>query len=178
MIGDNLKALRIKNKLTLRDLAKEFNLSYSTIGKYERGVLTPDIEILKKYSIYFKVSVDTLLDLSYSDIGSDFLIPHHNDMVRQINSLEDNSEEKKTFFKLIQLINILSEDYLYHGKEIKDNIMQTYIKIISIFVDIKNISNNYYGENKNKDAALKAKFYDLKIELDKYVQELFDIYLE
>lgn len=59
-IGKNIKQVRIDNKLTLRELAKELKTSHSTINAYELGqtlILTAfAYQICKKY----KVSLDWL----------------------------------------------------------------------------------------------------------------------
>lgn len=59
-IGKNIKQIRIDNKLTLRELAKELKTSHSTINAYELGqtlILTAfAYQICKKY----KVSLDWL----------------------------------------------------------------------------------------------------------------------
>lgn len=60
IIGNNLKRLRQKNNLTLRNLAKELNTTSSTISAYEMGktlILTSfAYQLAKKYQI----SLDTL----------------------------------------------------------------------------------------------------------------------
>lgn len=59
--NQRLKELRNKNKLKQSDLAKEISLTQSVISKYEKGLITPDADILNKLSTLFEVSVDYLL---------------------------------------------------------------------------------------------------------------------
>ena len=45
---NRIKNLRLENDLSLRELASELNISYSSLGKYERGEQEPSFETLKK----------------------------------------------------------------------------------------------------------------------------------
>lgn len=56
-----LKALRIENKLTQKELGQRLKLSESTIGMYERGERQPSIELTKKIASFFGVSRSYLL---------------------------------------------------------------------------------------------------------------------
>lgn len=180
MLGDNLRAIRKKNKLTLRDLAKIFNLSYSTIGKYERGDLTPDIDILKKYAEYFNISIAYLLDLSSLDVvNANFLTSHSNDFFNKINNLQKNSKEQMLFLQLIKLTNILGEDYLYFNKSVDDGILQNYIDILKLLIKIKAINENAPNNQKDlKKMYYKSEFFDIKTKLINKIDELFDLYLK
>ncbi len=56
-----LRELRKQKNLSMKELAKIFNLSESTISLYERGLHEPEIDTLKKFATYFGVSTDYLL---------------------------------------------------------------------------------------------------------------------
>lgn len=60
-LGENIKNLRIKKGLTRQDLAKELNVSDSTISRYENNKREPNIETLNKISQYLNVPLKTLL---------------------------------------------------------------------------------------------------------------------
>lgn len=62
MLGDMIKLLRQKKKITQADFAKILNISPSTIGMWEQNRRSPDNETLKKISEFFNVSVDYLLE--------------------------------------------------------------------------------------------------------------------
>ena len=64
MFASRLRALRKERGLTLQQLAKHFNMSHSTLSKYETGNRKPDIEMLKKLSEYYGVSIDYLIGKS------------------------------------------------------------------------------------------------------------------
>jgi len=57
----NLKELRIKNKKTQQEVAKDLNLSTITYNRYETNKREPDINTLIKLADYFNVSVDYLI---------------------------------------------------------------------------------------------------------------------
>ncbi|WP_250673513.1 helix-turn-helix transcriptional regulator [Paraclostridium ghonii] len=61
MFSERLKKLRCDNDMKQADLAKILGVSASTIGMYEQGRRTPDLEVLNKIATHFQVSVDYLL---------------------------------------------------------------------------------------------------------------------
>lgn len=68
MRGDmiRIKELRTQMHKSLRDVASELNISYSSLSKYERGVQQPSYETLMKMADYFNVTTDYLI--GYTDI--------------------------------------------------------------------------------------------------------------
>lgn len=60
-IGIKIEKLRIKRKLSQRNVALHTGISNGTISRIESGTVNPDIDTLNKLAIYFKVSVDYLL---------------------------------------------------------------------------------------------------------------------
>ncbi len=63
VFAERLKSLRIEHGLTQEQLAKEVGLSQSGIARWESGSQIPNIEIAKKFAIFFKVSIDYLAGL-------------------------------------------------------------------------------------------------------------------
>lgn len=59
--GARLKEIRIKNKITLRELAKILNVNFSTISRWENGEISPSINYLKSICDYFDISADYLI---------------------------------------------------------------------------------------------------------------------
>lgn len=56
-----LKSLRKSKGITQTELAKNFNVSKSTISMYELGEREPSFEVLEKLSSFFDVTIDYLL---------------------------------------------------------------------------------------------------------------------
>lgn len=66
---ENLKRLRIQQGLSQQALAEKFNLTQQSIYKYENGLAEPDIETLKKFAVFFGISVDYLVcNSAYSNV--------------------------------------------------------------------------------------------------------------
>lgn len=60
---NNLKRLREKRKLSVRELAEILNISHSTISKIENGVTHFNNDYIKVFTEFFGVSADYLLGL-------------------------------------------------------------------------------------------------------------------
>ena len=63
-IGKRLKAIRLKNKLTQKELAKVLNTTQSNISSYENGNTLILTAFLYNYAKYFNVSLDYLVGRS------------------------------------------------------------------------------------------------------------------
>ena len=61
IIGNNIKKLRLNNKLTQEQLASELQISRTNITHYEQGKRKPKLEMIIKISEYFNVSIDYLV---------------------------------------------------------------------------------------------------------------------
>lgn len=63
-IGETLREIRKRNKISTQAVsivAKdvfEFNISYKTIERYERGEVYPSVEYLQFVARYFRYSID------------------------------------------------------------------------------------------------------------------------
>ena len=61
-LGDNIKELRKKKKITQNEFAKKINKSESTVQKYESGSVTPDIKTLNKIAGILEVPFNELIE--------------------------------------------------------------------------------------------------------------------
>lgn len=59
-MDNNLKKLRLKNKLTQKELADIVGISQQQLSQYEKGINYPKIEIAKKISDFFKISINDI----------------------------------------------------------------------------------------------------------------------
>ena len=68
-LAANLKVLRELKKLSQEQMADQLKITRARLGAYEEGRNEPPVDILVKFSDYFKISVDALLrgDLSKTD---------------------------------------------------------------------------------------------------------------
>ena len=66
-MGDNLgmiglKLIRKKRKYSQLKVALDLNISREALSHYENGRRSPDIQMLRKMSEYFDVSIDFLIN--------------------------------------------------------------------------------------------------------------------
>ena len=66
-IGNKIKELRVKNKVTQEELAKVLQVSTQAVSKWENGG-SPDLELVPSIATYFSVTTDYLFDMKDSDI--------------------------------------------------------------------------------------------------------------
>ena len=61
-VMNRIKDLRQAQGLTQEELGKKINVEKSAISKYEKGIVIPNGDVLKRLSAIFNVSTDYLLD--------------------------------------------------------------------------------------------------------------------
>lgn len=61
MIGDNLKLLRKRRKLSQEEIATELSLTRSSYSGYENGVAEPNLTTVIKFSEYYNIPLDKLI---------------------------------------------------------------------------------------------------------------------
>ena len=60
-IGEKIKELRNKNKLTQQELGDKLFVSNNTVSKWERGTLLPDIDNIKKLAEVLDTNVESVI---------------------------------------------------------------------------------------------------------------------
>ena len=129
-IGDKIKELRLKNKLTQAQLAEKLFVSRQAITNYERNANRPDVEILKKLADIFDVNVEYFLDDVDKD---DSLTEMEENNEEDIIINENTSKKKKSIIKKIIIIT----------SSIITLIISTFVIVsICIFVEERNIKKN------------------------------------
>ena len=63
ILGENIARLRKERGMTQEDLARELNISYQAVSKWENGVSSPDISNIKLLAQFFGVSIDMLFGM-------------------------------------------------------------------------------------------------------------------
>lgn len=69
-LGLKLRTYRKAKQLTLSDLAKVLNRSLATVGKYEKGEISIDLEVLIDWCRYLEIDIATLLPGTIEKEGS------------------------------------------------------------------------------------------------------------
>lgn len=62
-IGEKIKELRQKNRMTQEQLASCLNVTFQTVSKWETGVSSPDLSLIVPITRLFRISADELLGI-------------------------------------------------------------------------------------------------------------------
>lgn len=60
-IGDKIKMLRCERNITQAQLANHLHVTAQAVSKWEKGIASPDINLLVPIADFFGVTVDYLL---------------------------------------------------------------------------------------------------------------------
>jgi transcriptional regulator with XRE-family HTH domain len=82
-LGSRLRDIRLKSGLTLRELARQANVSPSFISQIENGKSQPSVATLYSFSQLLNVSVDELFDRTPTDAPQETVIFDADSMSRE-----------------------------------------------------------------------------------------------
>jgi len=95
-IGEHIMMLRKKKKLSQSALGKAIGTSGDIIGRYERGLITPSIDVIIKIADTLDSSIDFLVGKTSLELDTYTL--------RRIEDISSLSEENKSFvYKMIDM---------------------------------------------------------------------------
>ena len=116
-IGNRIKELRTSKNLTQEDIAKMVKVSKATISNYEKGKVSPPIELLIKLAERYDVSIDWLCGLSNEEIPR--LMSYGDAFFRlvEIDKVIGFSVEDVTFFSNLRGTAVLFEATLTKALE-------------------------------------------------------------
>lgn len=102
-VGKKIKKIRENKGLTQSELANKCGILYQTIGKYERDVLNPKIETIKKIAKALGVDYIELLDT----------VPHELLTIKKLEKALDKAceELEKWDIKNFDNIQVTKEDW-------------------------------------------------------------------
>lgn len=92
--------LRKRADLTQVELAKKLGVSRSTIGNYEKGIRTPDYEMLEKIADFFNVDLNFLLGKSGNEA----------DLYKRYAEAEFKEKAEKEILRLFRKLNSDGQD--------------------------------------------------------------------
>lgn len=109
-MGNNLKTIRSNSGKTQKQVAEELGISLSAYRKYEQGTRRLTDELLLQLSIYFSVSVDSILESKFSASLSSPSFLEDSEMRSIVNTAvsEMNREDRQQFRKLLASYMALS----------------------------------------------------------------------
>ena len=107
--ADRLKYLRKeKGNVTQEEVAKSVNISRTTMLRYEKNEIEPNISTVVDLAKYFGVSLDWLA--GYSDIKDPYITS--NNLLMLYNSL--SAEYKVQAFNYLQYLSFISNNVFYN----------------------------------------------------------------
>jgi transcriptional regulator with XRE-family HTH domain len=74
LLADNLKYLRAQKNISQQVLAEALIITRGSYAKYEDGTREPSIEVIKRISHYFHISIDILVSVDLRKISIDQLL--------------------------------------------------------------------------------------------------------
>ncbi|URZ03848.1 helix-turn-helix domain-containing protein [Clostridium felsineum] len=107
--GDRFKSLRLTLGYTQDELINKFNKEYnytltkSAISQYENNKRFPEINALKYFSSFFKVSID-------------YLLCANEDIIQETSSIYISTKESTKNVELQELINSVKENINFNPK--------------------------------------------------------------
>ena len=116
-IGNRIKELRTSKNLTQEDIAKMVKVSKATISNYEKGKVSPPIELLIKLAERYDVSIEWLCGLSNEEIPR--LMSYGDAFFRlvEIDKVIGFSVEDVTFFSNLRGTAVLFDATLTKALE-------------------------------------------------------------
>ena len=88
-IGEHIMLLRKKKKFSQSALGKTVGTSGDIIGRYERGIITPSIEVIMKIADALEVSIDFLVGKTTLELDKQTL--------KRMEDISGLPEENKSF---------------------------------------------------------------------------------
>lgn len=83
-LGQNLKHLRNLQKLTQKELASKIDISYYAYNNWENDLREPDLLSLKKFSIYYDLLIDELVNTQIISLDSIEIQNHKLNMIKNL----------------------------------------------------------------------------------------------
>jgi len=96
--SERLKKARLEKGYSKSDLAKEINVHYSQIGRYEEKGAQPSADILAKLANALEVTSDFLMNGTAEDLADSSLTD--KELLNQFKLIEKMTEEKKSVVKI------------------------------------------------------------------------------
>lgn len=98
-IGERIKELRSKKKLTQSELAEQVGLSYIQIGRYEKHKSRPSSDVLQKLADTLDTTTDYLMNGNSEEIASGKITDRDLiDLFKAVEELDSSDQELvKTF---------------------------------------------------------------------------------
>lgn len=101
-----LKELREEKKLTQNDMSKILSINQSNYSKYEKNIIEPNIDTLKKIADYYGVSLDYLCEHDCKNLLD---ISGYNEYKKGVIFALNQLNEKNDLILLGYITHVLAE---------------------------------------------------------------------
>jgi len=108
--GSNLMLIRKKRRMTQAALGKAIGTSGDVVGRYERGDITPSIEVVVKMADALEVSVDYLVGRISVDLSE-------QEIIERIEAISKLSKANQAF--LFRLVDMVLRDIIFQKTFLK-----------------------------------------------------------
>jgi len=96
--GSNLMLIRKKRRMTLTALGKAIGTSGDVVGRYERGGITPSIEVVVKMADALEASMDYLVGRISIDLSE-------QEVIERIEAISELNTGNQAFvFRLVDMV--------------------------------------------------------------------------
>ena len=128
-LGEKVKILRKKKKMTLQQLSEKTDLSTGYLSQFERGKTTIAVEYLQRIAQVFDVPVEHLLKDEMADSEVDAIVRGYDQQIIRIfnhnvyKSLSANPRDMDMLPKLVEMLPQMNhttehlEEYGHNGEE-------------------------------------------------------------
>ena len=114
---DRIRELRLDAKKSMRQVAAELKMPYTTYVNYEKGLREPNSEVLIKLANYYHVSIDYLL----GHVNDPFFYLDNERILADINSYEtENAPTQQEPGRRYNVIKIVGRNGSYEERILTD----------------------------------------------------------
>jgi len=112
-ISMRLRSYRKAKHLTLKDLSMALNKSLATVGKYETGEITADLETLIEWCRFLNVDLSTLLPSTHTIQDSNYIARYRNHFIDRLYIYYFKGGENRIHTCVIENNNLTLSSTLY-----------------------------------------------------------------
>lgn len=125
MVGENIKKLRKQKGIYQHTLAKNLNVSQSTVAMWENGKREPDLDTIKRIAKFFGVSTDRLISYEeeWDKAAEEFEKESQNDakmLMNYLSKLFDDTDSVRIAYELIISLASLNRNGLLELSKMLD----------------------------------------------------------
>lgn len=128
-IGENIRILRNRNKLSQSDLGSYLNLSRQQIAHYEKGEKTIPLISVNSISNIFRIPIDYLIKLDLSQYSSKELDKLLNDTFKDDFNMTESMDAHKKSSSVEMLNNYVKNVVKEQLAPIEDLLQKVLVKI-------------------------------------------------